>query len=426
MTKKVYTNLDATGRTITAATFSGDLSGTIGGNTYSSSGSGVTFTLPSTTATIARTDSAQTFAGNQTFSGQVIANGNIGPNGTNPLTIYTLNQSSTTVSTNIIMRSGNQTGTAVSGNVTVTTGATSGAGSGAMTIGSGAATSGASGGISILSGTTTTSGNSGTVSINVGTAAGTAGSINIGTAAVSNSVAPTAINIGASGTSITLTGTVTNIGSTIQAYDADLDAIAALSGTSGVLKKTAANTWSLDTAIPSMFLHTPVSNYTIGTTTVANTTISGSAFAVTPTLAASTTYLLDSILYVQSVVGSGTGTNLQLQWTTGSGSTGNIQLMTNAGLASLTTSSTTTTSLEVTNFSTVTAIASPAGTQVTKIVIKGIVRTGATSPAIYPVWAMTNSSTPGVPTSLTTLVGSYYQLTALSASGSNVSIGTWA
>ena len=39
----------------------------------------------------------------------------------------------------------------------------------------------------------------------------------------------------------------TDIGSTVQAYDADLDAIAALLGTSGLLKKTAANTWALDT-----------------------------------------------------------------------------------------------------------------------------------------------------------------------------------
>lgn len=33
----------------------------------------------------------------------------------------------------------------------------------------------------------------------------------------------------------------------VQAWDADLDAIAALAGTSGLLKKTAANTWTLDT-----------------------------------------------------------------------------------------------------------------------------------------------------------------------------------
>lgn len=39
----------------------------------------------------------------------------------------------------------------------------------------------------------------------------------------------------------------TDIGVSVQAYDADLAAIAALAGTEGFLKKTAANTWTLDT-----------------------------------------------------------------------------------------------------------------------------------------------------------------------------------
>lgn len=38
------------------------------------------------------------------------------------------------------------------------------------------------------------------------------------------------------------------IGTNVQAWDGDLDAIAALAGTSGLLRKTAANTWSLDTS----------------------------------------------------------------------------------------------------------------------------------------------------------------------------------
>jgi hypothetical protein len=37
------------------------------------------------------------------------------------------------------------------------------------------------------------------------------------------------------------------IGTNVQAWDADLDAIASISSTSGLLRKTAANTWSLDT-----------------------------------------------------------------------------------------------------------------------------------------------------------------------------------
>ena len=50
-----------------------------------------------------------------------------------------------------------------------------------------------------------------------------------------------------------------DIGVSIQGYDADLGAIAALAGTSGLLKKTAANTWSLDTT-----------SYLSGTVGVAN------------------------------------------------------------------------------------------------------------------------------------------------------------
>lgn len=38
------------------------------------------------------------------------------------------------------------------------------------------------------------------------------------------------------------------IGTDVQAYDGDLAAIAALAGTSGYLKKTAADTWALDTS----------------------------------------------------------------------------------------------------------------------------------------------------------------------------------
>jgi hypothetical protein len=216
------------------------------------------------------------------------------------------------------------------------------------------------------------------------------------------------------------------IGTDVQAYDGDLGAIASLAGTSGVLKKTAANTWALDITIPSIFLHTAIANYTVASTTTANATISGQAFALTPTLAASTTYLFEAILFVQTTIGSGTGTNFTLSWTTGgAGTTGNVQYMTNSALASLTTSSTTTTSLQVTNFSSVTPISSPAGTQVTKVVMKGIVRSGASSPTIYPVLGITNGSTPGVPTSITTLVGSYMRFETLTASGSNVSIGTW-
>lgn len=48
-----------------------------------------------------------------------------------------------------------------------------------------------------------------------------------------------------------------NIGSSVQAWDADLDSIAAIAGTSGFLKKTAANTWSLDNPVTSVAMTVP-------------------------------------------------------------------------------------------------------------------------------------------------------------------------
>ena len=59
------------------------------------------------------------------------------------------------------------------------------------------------------------------------------------------------------------------IGSNVQAWDADLDAIAGLSGTAGLLKKTAANTWTLDTTA-----YGTVSSVS-GTGTVSGLTLSG-------------------------------------------------------------------------------------------------------------------------------------------------------
>jgi hypothetical protein len=70
------------------------------------------------------------------------------------------------------------------------------------------------------------------------------------------------------------------IGTTVQSWDGDLDAIAALAGTSGLLKKTAANTWSLDT---TSYLSGSVSLTTgvTGTLPVANGGTNASSAGIT-------------------------------------------------------------------------------------------------------------------------------------------------
>jgi hypothetical protein len=86
------------------------------------------------------------------------------------------------------------------------------------------------------------------------------------------------------------------VGTSVQAYDPDLAAIAALAGTSGLLKKTAANTWSLDTsnyvtsAVTSVGGTGTVSGLSLsGTVTTSGNLTLGGTLSVTPSNFASQT-----------------------------------------------------------------------------------------------------------------------------------------
>lgn len=72
------------------------------------------------------------------------------------------------------------------------------------------------------------------------------------------------------------------IGTDVQAYDADLQAIAGIAGTTGLLKKTAANTWSLDTSAYSTTTGTVTS---VSASVPTGLSVSGSPITSSGTLA---------------------------------------------------------------------------------------------------------------------------------------------
>jgi len=74
------------------------------------------------------------------------------------------------------------------------------------------------------------------------------------------------------------------IGTNVQAYDADLAAIAALAGTSGLLRKTATDTWSLDTNT-YLTAATAVTSFSGGTTGLTPATATSGAITLGGTLA---------------------------------------------------------------------------------------------------------------------------------------------
>jgi phage-related tail fiber protein len=88
-----------------------------------------------------------------------------------------------------------------------------------------------------------------------------------------------------------------------QPLDADLTAIAALAGTSGILRKTAADTWSLDT---NTYLTSAVTTISFGTTGLTPVTASSGAVTVAGTLLATnggtgqSSYAVGDILYASA------------------------------------------------------------------------------------------------------------------------------
>jgi hypothetical protein len=131
----------------------------------------------------------------------------------------------------------------------------------------------------------------------------------------------------------TLAGTALQpaaIGSTVQGYDADLQAIGDIAGTSGLLKKTAANTWSLDT---STYLTSAVTSVT-GTAPVVSS--GGATPAISMAAATSTVNGYMTSTYAAKLDGIAAGATANTGTVTSVGGTGTVSGLSLSGTVTTT------------------------------------------------------------------------------------------
>jgi hypothetical protein len=366
--------------------------------------------------------------------------------------------STTTGTLTIATGSHSNTSTGTSGAISIKSGDTTGAGgnSGAVTIdvGTGSGT-GAPGTLNIGNTNARTinlgsnatgnktltiqpNGTTGTNTINIGTGTVSTGgiAINLGTASISSG--STTITIGASGSTTSLAGTTSTTGSlnlvagttalnpikftansstpTLAAGVVDFD------GNAFFATPKVNNTTAGKGLIPTQQIFIPNANTTIATTSTASATINGTAMGNRSIyLAASTTYEIDAVIYVQSSFTGTAATNFQMGMSVSLGSTTLVNAV--YSYTSSTTVSATPTQVGL-GAGNITISASPTSGNWIRVVLKGIVKTGSAGNC-SPYFLITNGS--GVSTATMTVgANSFIKVNPIAGTGADINIGGWA
>jgi len=326
-----------------------------------------------------------------------------------------------------------------------------------ITAGSTSAASGVAGSITITGGNSTnasaitsggsvtikggngnfTQGSGGSVNIDGGTGSSTNGN---GSVAIGNNSSTDLVQIGRTGASIvdirgalqsTLTLKSTSASSTppllftaqtgtplLNAGSIDFDGNAFL-GTPKVNNTTAGKG-----LIPTQQYFVPNANTTINTITGSVGTFSGNAMGnKTIYLAASTTYEVEAVLYVQHTWSATTTTNFSINLLYPTGSTALLNMV--SSYTTSTTASTTALQAALNSTTAVVISASPTSGNWFRVVLKGIVKTSTTAGNFSPVFAFTTSS--GSTTATNTIgANSFIKVNPIAGVGADINIGGWA
>lgn len=278
----------------------------------------------------------------------------------------------------------------------------------------------------------------GTNTINIGTGTVSTGSmvINLGTASISSG--SSSINIGTLGSSTSITG-ATNLFGVLNLTDGRIgtaplkftansstppltDGVVDFDGNAFFATPKVNNTTAGRGLIPTQQIFIPNAATTIATTSTASATINGAAMGNKFIyLAASTTYEVEAVIYVQTSWTGAAASNFQMNCTSPASST--LLINTFYSYTTSTTASATPTQVGLSG-TTTTISASPTSGNWIRIEYKGIIKTGAAG-NFSPTFFMTNGS--GVSTAtLTVGANSFIKVNPIAGTGADINIGGWA
>lgn len=177
--------------------------------------------------------------------------------------------------------------------------------------------------------------------------------------------------------------------------------------------------------IPTQQYFIPSSPTTIATTSTGLTTITGAAMGNKFIyLAASTTYEVEAVLYVQTSWSVTSASNFSINLSYPTGSTAVINGF-YSYTAAITTASTAITQLVLNSTGAVIISASPTSGNYARVELKGIIKTSTTAGNFSPIFGITNASTPATAT-ITIAANSFIKVNPIGGVSADINIGGWA